>query len=147
MVGDDPRADVLGLLLHLLHQPGALDDVGEARIVLDVGGDGELAAGLDALDQHRLQHGARGIDGGGVAGRAGADDDKLGVGRLGHAHPLVCGHDRVPGARRGDRRAGQPVRPAQCKCFGRAMQDTQPDELHDTSRSRRNAGPSDSSAQ
>ena len=40
--------DVLGLGLHLLHQPGALDDVGEARIVLDVGGDGQLAAGLDA---------------------------------------------------------------------------------------------------
>jgi len=49
MVGDDPRADVFGLLDHLLHQPGTLDDVGEARIVLDVGGDGELAARLDAL--------------------------------------------------------------------------------------------------
>ena len=67
VVGDDPGADMLGLLLHLLHQPGALDDVGEARIILDVGGDGELAAGLDALDQHRLQHRARGIDRGGVA--------------------------------------------------------------------------------
>ena len=78
---------MLGLLLHLLHQPGALDDVGEARIVLDVGGDGELAARLDALDQDRLQHGARGIDRGGVAGRAGADDDKLGVGGL---RPLVA---------------------------------------------------------
>ena len=53
-------------------------------IVLDVGGDGELAAGLDALDQHRLQHGARGIDRGGVAGRARADDQDLGVGRLCH---------------------------------------------------------------
>ena len=47
------RADMLGLLLHLLHQPGALDDVGEAGIILDVGGDGELAAGLDALDDDR----------------------------------------------------------------------------------------------
>ena len=68
VVVDDARADMLGLLLHLFHQPGALDDVGKARIVLDVGGDGELAAGLDALDQDRLQHGARGIDRGGVAG-------------------------------------------------------------------------------
>ena len=71
---------MLGLLLHLLHQPGALDDVGEAGIVLHIGGDGELAAGLDALDQDRLQHGAGGIDRGRIAGRAGADDDDLGVG-------------------------------------------------------------------
>ena len=77
-------ADVLGLLLHLLHQPGTLDDVGKARIILDVGGDGQLAAGLDALDQDRLQHGARGIDRGGVAGRTRADDHDLGVGCLGH---------------------------------------------------------------
>ena len=44
-----PGADMLGLLLHLLHQPRALDHVGEARIVLDIGGDGELAAGLQPL--------------------------------------------------------------------------------------------------
>jgi hypothetical protein len=67
-VADELGADMLGLGLHLLHQPGALDDVGEARIVLDIGGDGQLAAGLDAGDQHGLQQGARGIDGGGVAG-------------------------------------------------------------------------------
>ena len=30
VVGDHRGADVLGLLLHLLHQPGTLDDVGEA---------------------------------------------------------------------------------------------------------------------
>jgi hypothetical protein len=60
---------------HLLHQPGALDDVGEARIVLDVGGDRQLAAGLDALDQHGVEQGAGGIDGGGEAGGAGADDE------------------------------------------------------------------------
>ena len=84
MVGDDPGADMLGLLLHLLHQPGALDDVREARIVLDVGGDGELAAGLDALDQDGFQHGARGIDGGGVAGRSRADNHDFGVGRRTH---------------------------------------------------------------
>ena len=69
VIGDDAGADMLGLLLHLLHQPGTLDDVGKARIVLHVGGDGELPARLDALDQDRFQHGARGIDRGGVAGR------------------------------------------------------------------------------
>jgi hypothetical protein len=67
------------LLFHLLHQPGTLDDVGKTRIVLDVGGDGELAAGLDTLDQHRFEHCAGGVDRRGVAGRAGADDDDLGV--------------------------------------------------------------------
>jgi hypothetical protein len=66
---------MFGLGLHLLHQPGALDDVGEARIVFHVGGDGQLAAGLDALDQHRVEQGARGVDGGGVAGGARAHDE------------------------------------------------------------------------
>ena len=89
-IGDDLGADMGGLLLHLLHQPRALDDVGEARIVLHVGGDGELAAGLDALDQHRFQHRARGIDRGGVTGRAGTDDDDLGVDRGRHGQiPLL----------------------------------------------------------
>ena len=78
-IGDDLGADMGGLLLHLLHQPRALDHVGKARIVLHVGGDGELAAGLDALDQNRFEHRARGVDRGGVAGRAGTDDDDLGV--------------------------------------------------------------------
>jgi len=68
-----------GLLFHLLHQPRALDDVGKARIIFHVRGDGELAAGLDALDQHRLKHRPRGVDRRGVAGRAGTNDDHLGV--------------------------------------------------------------------
>ena len=66
---------MLGLLQHLLHQPRTLDGIGEARIVLDIGGDHQLAALLQAGDEHRLQHGARGIDRGGVAGRAGTDDE------------------------------------------------------------------------
>ena len=78
-VGDELGAQMLGLCLHLVHQPGALDGVGEARIILDFGGDGELAARLDAGDQRRLQHGARGIDGGGAAGGAAAQDDDFGV--------------------------------------------------------------------
>ena len=54
LVHDDLGADVQRLALHLLHEPGTLDHVGEARIVLDVGGDRELAAGLRALDEQRL---------------------------------------------------------------------------------------------
>ena len=74
-VADDLGADMLGLLQHLLHQPRTLDRIGEARIVLDVGGDHQLAALLQAGDQHRLQHGARRVDRRRVAGRAGADDE------------------------------------------------------------------------
>ena len=76
-VADQLGAHVLGLGAHLVHQPGALDHVGEARIVLHVGGDGQLAAGLHARDQHGLQQGAGGVDGGGVAGGSGADDNHV----------------------------------------------------------------------
>jgi hypothetical protein len=85
VIGDEPGAHVGRLLLHLLHQPGALDDIGKARIVLDIGGDRELAARLDSLNQDRLQHGARGIDGGGIACRPGTDDYDLGVNGFRHA--------------------------------------------------------------
>ncbi len=95
VIGDDLRPHMLGLLLHLLHQPRALDHIGEARIVLDVGGDRELAAWLDALDQHGLQHGARGVDRGRVAGRTRSDNDHLRMRRPGHC---ACPH-RTPGLR------------------------------------------------
>jgi hypothetical protein len=68
---------MLGLGLHLFHQPGALDGRGEAGIVLDVGGDGQLAAGLDAGDDHRTEQGPGRIDGGRPAGGARADDPLL----------------------------------------------------------------------
>jgi hypothetical protein len=82
---------MLGLLLHLLHQPGALDDVGKARVILHVGGDGELAAGLNALHQHRLQAGAGGIDGRRVAGRPRPQNE--------HFAPMSCRHD-LPASRK-----------------------------------------------
>ncbi len=91
VIGDDPGTDVCRLLFHLLHQPRSLDDVGEAWIVLDIGGDGELSARLDALDQHWLKHRARGVNSGSVAGGAGPDDDDLGVVGGGLAcRGLVC---------------------------------------------------------
>jgi len=61
-------ADMLGLLLHLLHEPRALDYIGKARIVLDIRGDGELTARLDALHQKRFEVCPRGIDCRRVAG-------------------------------------------------------------------------------
>ena len=82
VVHHDVRADMLGLRLHLLHQPWALNRIGEARVVFDVGRDGQLAAGLRALDERRRKHGARGIDGSGVTSRAGAQNDHFRVVRL-----------------------------------------------------------------
>ena len=62
---------------NLRHQLRALDAIGEAGVVLDVGGDHELAHRHVAGDDERLEVGARGVDGGGEAGRAGADDHDL----------------------------------------------------------------------
>ncbi len=70
---------MLGLGLHLLHQPGALDRGGEAREILDIVGDGQLAARLEAGHQDGGEIGARGVDRGGAAGRSGAEDEDLGV--------------------------------------------------------------------
>jgi hypothetical protein len=78
------RADMFGLRLHLLHEPGPLDDIGKAWIVFHIGGDGQLAAGLQAGDENRFQHRAGGVDRGGVTSRAGPDDENLGVKRLRH---------------------------------------------------------------
>ncbi len=61
---------MLGLGLHLFHQPGALDHIGEARIVLNIGGDGQLAAGLNAGHHDRIKHGPRRIDRRCIAGGA-----------------------------------------------------------------------------
>src|SRR5258706_12061303 len=68
-----------GLLFHLLHQPRAMNDVGKTRIIFHVGGDGELAAGLDALNQHGFKHRPRRVDRGGVTCGTGTDDDDLGM--------------------------------------------------------------------
>ena len=56
--GDELGAEALGLLPELHHQLRAQDAVGEPGEVLDVGGEHELPAGADALDDDRLQVGA-----------------------------------------------------------------------------------------
>ena len=55
---------------------------GESGIVLDLGGDRELSAGLQALDHDRLEIGARGVEGRSAASRPGTDDDDAVVGFL-----------------------------------------------------------------
>ncbi len=70
-------AEALGLLLHVFDEFGALDAVGPAGEVFDEGGDGKLAAGLVAFKDEGLEVGAGGVDGGGEAGAAGAEDDEV----------------------------------------------------------------------
>ena len=74
---DELRAEALRLLAEQLHQLRAHARLGEAGIVLHVGGDRELPAGLRPLDDQRRQVGARGVERGGEAGGAGADDDEF----------------------------------------------------------------------
>jgi hypothetical protein len=68
-------AEADGLLLHVLNELGALDALGPAGKVFYQGGNGELAAGLVAFEDERLEVGACGVDGGGESGAAGAEDD------------------------------------------------------------------------
>ena len=77
LVGDEARAESLGLVAHLLHEGGALDALREARIVLDVGRLLQQPAPEEALDDERLEVGARRVEGRGEAGRSGADDDDV----------------------------------------------------------------------
>ena len=65
------------LLAELDHELGAHDALGETRVVLDVGRDRELAAGLEALEQDRLQVRARRVERRRVAGGTRADDRDL----------------------------------------------------------------------
>ncbi len=94
VVHDYFGADVLGLGLHLLHEPWALNGLGETGVVFDIGCDGQLSARLRTLDQQWLQHCARGVHGGRITSGAGAEDDYLGMaGLLGHKghRVLRCG--------------------------------------------------------
>jgi hypothetical protein len=83
-VVDDVRADIFRLLQHLFHHPRPLHGIGIAWIVLDFGRDHQLAALFHAGDEDRLQHGACGVDGGGVAGGAGPDDQDRAVFAIAH---------------------------------------------------------------
>ena len=53
------RAEAHRLLAELRHELGTEDPGRETREVLDVGGEHELAAGADALDDERVQVRAR----------------------------------------------------------------------------------------
>ena len=76
---DHPRPEPLGLGAHGGHQVGPLDAVLEARIVLDVAGEHQLAARGGAREDDRLEARAGRVDRGGQAGRTRPDDDDLGI--------------------------------------------------------------------
>ncbi|CRO09859.1 DNA segregation ATPase FtsK/SpoIIIE [Pseudomonas aeruginosa] len=90
VVEDDLGLEALGVLLHPLHQCRAGQAVGIARPVVDLGGGGQLAAGLHAGDQQRLEVGARGVDSRAVTGGTGTEDDHSGVAEgIGHLVGLL----------------------------------------------------------
>jgi hypothetical protein len=60
-----------------IHHLRALHAVGEAGVVLHVGGDRELPTGLPALDDERCEIGPRGVDGRREPGGARSQDDDL----------------------------------------------------------------------
>src|SRR5581483_10140385 len=74
----EPGTEALGLRAKRLHQIGPEDPLGEAGIVLHVGGVDQLparrTAALKPFDDQRRDGGARGVDGGGEPGRTRADD-------------------------------------------------------------------------
>ena len=88
----------LSVRLHPVHQVRSHQAVGVARPVVHLGGGHQLATHLQPGDDHRLEVGARRIDGCGPAGGAGAEDDQLGV--LGSAHEASGSKE----GRRSDRR-------------------------------------------
>jgi len=90
MVEHDLGVEALGMLEEAFHQFGPLHAHHVGGPVVDLGGGHQLAALGHAGDQHWLQVGARGIDGGGVTGGAGTENDEAAVaGSLGHGDPRL----------------------------------------------------------
>ncbi len=75
------------VLLHTLHQHGALQAFDVARPVVDVGRRRQLATDLDAGDQQRRKIGARGVERRGIAGRTGTQNDEPMVRGVTHSSP------------------------------------------------------------
>ena len=110
ILADDRRPEAFGLRLELLHHFRALDAVGEAGVVLDIRREHELPPGEDgpgvllgdADVGHGVQVGAGGVDRGGPARGARADDDEV-VGVLKNRSnwgPPSCGCGPTPAGMR-----------------------------------------------
>ena len=101
---DQARAEALGLGAHRGHQVRTLDAVGEARVVLDVAREHQLATRRRAGQDDRFQGRARGIDRGRQPGRAGPHDQEL---RVDPAAGARDGRRATGRGRRGIRRDGE----------------------------------------
>ena len=88
VVGDELGPESLRLPAEVAHHRRADDAVGVAGVVLDVRGDHQLAAPVEALDQERVQIGARRVERSRIPGRAAADDDH--VTNFVHSCSLSC---------------------------------------------------------
>ena len=91
LAGRELGAEPLRLAAHPVHELRAEDPLGEAGVVVDVGGEHQLAAGdvgwvrtAAALDDQRIQFGARGVEGRRQARGARTEDDHLILAFLGH---------------------------------------------------------------
>ena len=84
VVVDDLRVEPFRVPAHPFHQVRPLHALGVTGPIVDVGGRGHLTAHLDPGDQHRREVGPGRVDGRGVAGRAGAQNEKSGVDRFAH---------------------------------------------------------------
>ena len=72
----DSRTDMIGLRPHLLHQPGALDRVGESRIIFHVCSGHQLTALLEPSENQGLQQGARGVNRSRIGGGPRTNNDE-----------------------------------------------------------------------
>ena len=95
VVEDDLGLEALGVLQKALHQVRALHAVHVSGPVVHFGGGHQLPALRHAGDQHGVQVGTRSVNGGGVAGRARAEDQNFRVLGDGHGTSLCCA--RPPG--------------------------------------------------
>jgi len=79
VIKHDLGVETLGMCKKALHEVRALHAFDISGPVVDIGGRHQLATLGDAGDQHRLQVGARCIQGSGVAGGPRAQDEDAGV--------------------------------------------------------------------
>ncbi len=88
VIENDLGIEAAGMRLETGHQLRTLYAIGIGRPVVDIGRRHQLAALRKAGDQQGFQVGAGGVDGGGVAGGAGAENDEATVANgLGHGDP------------------------------------------------------------
>jgi len=90
VVVDDLGVVTPGVAQHAIHQLRTLQPLDVAGPVVDVGRRHQLAALFNAGDHHRVEVGARRIDGGGVAGGTGSEDQNAAMLAITHVYFVPC---------------------------------------------------------